>query len=474
MPATTFTCPACGAVLKRSAPPAPGKKLKCPECEEIVAPAESAGPRSRREEKITSARGKLHPQPADDEDEELPRPRQRRRKGKPAGLSPAVLWGSIGAGALVLLLGGIGVALALRGPRAPEATGGTSGSGSTGGTAATPGAGDAPIVEPPWTGYKPSRLMTGLGHGNLAPDLQGLDLAGKSFKLSDYRGKVVLIDFWGHWNSWCQKMYPYERTLGQRLAQKPFALLGVNGDQKIDIPTGVLAQEGLPMRCWFDGPNGALCAACCIQTYPSFLLLDHRGVIRFKHSGFLQNTRPLDGLIDSLVTAAEAAPRTGPGTSPEALKPAMEGFAANCMAADIEGPDLDGKVFTLEAHRGQVVVLWFWELQTPFWQKLYPYQRYLLKRMKGQPFALLGVNTDRTSGEARAVLDKEEIAMRCWFDDGKPICRQYGIERFPTVYVIDHRGVIRYRNDGLLPDQVEPLDKLLTTLVTAALADPKK
>jgi hypothetical protein len=35
--------------------------------------------------------------------------------------------------------------------------------------------------------------------GNVAPDIEGEDVDGKKFKLSDYRGKVVVLDFWGHW-----------------------------------------------------------------------------------------------------------------------------------------------------------------------------------------------------------------------------------------------------------------------------------
>ncbi len=35
--------------------------------------------------------------------------------------------------------------------------------------------------------------------GQLAPDISGEDLDGVPFRLSDYRGKVILLDFWGHW-----------------------------------------------------------------------------------------------------------------------------------------------------------------------------------------------------------------------------------------------------------------------------------
>ena len=38
-----------------------------------------------------------------------------------------------------------------------------------------------------------------LSVGRPAPEISGRDVSGKAFKLSDYRGKVVVVDFWGHW-----------------------------------------------------------------------------------------------------------------------------------------------------------------------------------------------------------------------------------------------------------------------------------
>jgi hypothetical protein len=52
-------------------------------------------------------------------------------------------------------------------------------------------------------GEKAKEKLEGLRHpilvGKPAPDIEGEDIDGKRFKLSDYRGKVVLLDFWGHW-----------------------------------------------------------------------------------------------------------------------------------------------------------------------------------------------------------------------------------------------------------------------------------
>ena len=45
----------------------------------------------------------------------------------------------------------------------------------------------------------PANARVGFQIGNLAPEIEGMDLDGQFFKLSDYRGKVVLLDYWAHW-----------------------------------------------------------------------------------------------------------------------------------------------------------------------------------------------------------------------------------------------------------------------------------
>jgi hypothetical protein len=74
------------------------------------------------------------------------------------------------------------------------------------------------------------RNRMSLAVGRPAPEITGEDLDGKPMKLSDYRGKVVLLTFWGHWCGPCRSMYPHERSLVKRLEGQPFALLGVNSD----------------------------------------------------------------------------------------------------------------------------------------------------------------------------------------------------------------------------------------------------
>src|SRR5437763_1103136 len=80
---------------------------------------------------------------------------------------------------------------------------------------------------------------------------------------------------------------------------------------------------------------------------------------------------------------------------------------------------------------------------------MYPHERSLVKQLRGQPFVLLGVNSDRDRNELKKVLAKEQITWRSWWDGGGtdgPIATRWNVRAWPEVYVLDARGVIRYKH----------------------------
>lgn len=145
------TCPACAAVLALGESAAPGKKIRCPKCATIFpVPAGAV---------------------ADVEMGVSARPRRFRPKKSNAGSGAQV---AIVAGAILLVAG-----LAVAGYFAFRSKAG--------------GSGGAVANRPPATGGQ------GFNIGQTAPDIDGEDIDGVRFKLSDYRGKVVVLDFWGDW-----------------------------------------------------------------------------------------------------------------------------------------------------------------------------------------------------------------------------------------------------------------------------------
>lgn len=117
--------------------------------------------------------------------------------------------------------------------------------------------------------------------GRPAPDIVGKGLDGVPFRLSEYRGKVTVIDFWADWCPFCRKMYPHERRLVDRFKDQPFALLGVNCDERPTLQR-LVDQKVVTWRNWHDGPEGEIARKWNVTSYPTVFVLDTRGVIRYQ------------------------------------------------------------------------------------------------------------------------------------------------------------------------------------------------
>jgi hypothetical protein len=80
---------------------------------------------------------------------------------------------------------------------------------------------------------------------------------------------------------------------------------------------------------------------------------------------------------------------------------------------------------------------------------MYPHERSLVKRLADKPFVLLGINSDRDKDELKKAMEKENITWRSWWDGGStngPIAKKWNVHGWPTIYVLDDKGIIRYKN----------------------------
>lgn len=94
---------------------------------------------------------------------------------------------------------------------------------------------------------------------------------------------------------------------------------------------------------------------------------------------------------------------------------------------------------------------------------MYDHERSLVKRLAGQPFALIGVNTDSDLATIRQTVKEKELTWRSFYDgDSGPIVEQYGIRSFPTIMLIDHNGIVRDNDAPSRPDELDAaIDQLL-------------
>jgi thiol-disulfide isomerase/thioredoxin len=162
----------------------------------------------------------------------------------------------------------------------------------------------APFNATPFGGLARGGLyeLRQLGVGKVAPDLEGEDVGGRRLQLLDYRGKVVVIVFWASWCGPCMEMVPPERELVKRKRDRPFVLLGVNGDDDRAKAAEVMAKEAMTWPSpWNGGATGGVVERLGVRSWPTIYVIDARGVIRYKN----ERGEALEKAVDRLLSEAE-------------------------------------------------------------------------------------------------------------------------------------------------------------------------
>jgi thiol-disulfide isomerase/thioredoxin len=146
--------------------------------------------------------------------------------------------------------------------------------------------------------------------GSMAPDIIGDDLNAKPLKLSEYRGKVVLLVFWASWCGPCMAAVPHEREVAAHFKGRPFVLIGVNGDESREVALNVAAKNQISWRSFWNGEKGSggpIATAWNVRGWPTVYAIDARGVIRHKDL----YDKAMDEPLEKLVREAEAAMNKG-------------------------------------------------------------------------------------------------------------------------------------------------------------------
>jgi hypothetical protein len=101
-------------------------------------------------------------------------------------------------------------------------------------------------------------------------------------------------------------MYPHERSLVKKLADKPFALIGINSDTDRDRVKERIMEEKMTWRSWWDGgsTSGPIASSWNVHGWPTLYILDHKGTIRYKFLGF-PGEKKFDGAVEALLEEAK-------------------------------------------------------------------------------------------------------------------------------------------------------------------------
>lgn len=118
-----------------------------------------------------------------------------------------------------------------------------------------------------------------------APDFTLKSSTGSNVKLSELRGRVVLVNFWATWCTPCKEELPFFNTLYRRYQNLGLEVLGVNID-KVSSQGAKMSQAlGLSFPVLFD-PTGKTSKLYQIRTMPTTFVVAKDGTVRHVHWGF--------------------------------------------------------------------------------------------------------------------------------------------------------------------------------------------
>jgi len=121
-----------------------------------------------------------------------------------------------------------------------------------------------------------------LSVGQPAPETEGIDLDGNKLSLSDYRGKVVVLIFWGACGG-CRPDMERLLKLVEQHAAKPVALVGVYSDDDFAKGKAISDELGMTWPSFRAGRQGPISLAWNNSAWPIFNLIDSNGIIRYRH-----------------------------------------------------------------------------------------------------------------------------------------------------------------------------------------------
>lgn len=156
-------------------------------------------------------------------------------------------------------------------------------------------------------GGSDSRYVAGDGSSQLlktrtaAPNVTGTDLTGKPVRLTDFAGKVLVVNFWASWCAPCRAEAPTMESIYQKTKASGVQFLGVNGKDNKDNAAAFVRTYQLTYPSLYDQPGKVALAFRGVppNAYPSTLIIDRHGKVAARIIGSTPYSR-LNDLVTKL------------------------------------------------------------------------------------------------------------------------------------------------------------------------------
>lgn len=210
-----------------------------------------------------------------------------------------------------------------------------------------------------WTAFLTALLLTVAPAGAGGAGRSAGSGAASPVDLEQYRGKVVLLDFWASWCVPCRRSFPWMDSMARKYADRGLVVVAVGVDESREAADAFLEGMDSEIEIVYD-PEGVLAEAWDLNAMPSSILFDRDGGAAFRHEGFstadtAEYEQHLVQLLDGEATPELEQVASG-RRSWRGVRPWEKGLmAADFMALDADSIDLawdDHIYFSKEASSG--------------------------------------------------------------------------------------------------------------------------
>lgn len=144
------------------------------------------------------------------------------------------------------------------------------------------------------------------------------------------------------------------------------------------------------------------------------------------------------------------------------------GVEVGRKAPEITGESTTGVPVSLSGYKGKVVLLDFWATWCGPCRDMIPHEKDLLRQYDTRPFVILGISKDDKREDLKTFVEREKILWPNVFDGGGSICKEWRISAFPTLFLINHKGVIIGKWEGGGPQTMSEIDRAIDEAVREA------
>ena len=299
-----------------------------------------------------------------------------------------------------------------------------------------------------------------------APDFTLKDVNGQTVKLSDYRGKVVLVNFWATWCGPCKIEIPWFMGFEQQYKARDFAVLGISMDDDGWTAVKPYLQEHKINYRVVVGDDDVSKSFGEIDSLPTTFVIDRSGRIASQHTGLVSKS-----VYEQEIAMLLDAPRPGASSLHTRLRNFFDAVSTHLAslrlggqeeatlrpeqdrhkAPDFSLEDAKGQTVKLSDFRGKVVVLNFWATWCAPCQEEIPWFISFAQQYKDRDFAVLGVSLDDDGWKVVKPYIAQKKMNYPVLLGGDTVSLLYGgIESLPTTFIIDREGRIAGTHVGLV------------------------